>query len=88
MSLDTVLLKRLQAVDTPTNCNAIEVAQNKRGFSNFTHQQMFCTEPDAPAAVGQTDHGAFIALAAAAGTEVLFSLLKQLLQPDVVHGVA
>ena len=52
MSLDTVLLKRLQAVDTPTICNAIEVAQNKRGFSNFTHQQMFWTEPDAPAMVG------------------------------------
>ena len=46
------------------------------------------TEPDAPATVGQTDHGALIALAAAAGTEMLFGLLKQLLQPDVVHGVA
>ena len=45
------------------------------------------TEPDATAAVGQADDGALIALAAAAGTEMLFSLLKQLLQPDVVHGV-
>jgi len=48
----TELFARLGAVDTPTICNAIEVAQNKRGFSNFTHHQMVMTEPDAPAMVG------------------------------------
>lgn len=52
MDLDNTLLDRLRGVDTPTICNAIEVAQNKRGFANFTRQQMFCTEPEAPAMVG------------------------------------
>ena len=52
MTNTTELFVRLGAVDTPTICNAIEVAQNKRGFSNFTHHQMVMTEPDAPAMVG------------------------------------
>jgi len=52
MTNTTELFARLRAVDTPTICNAIEVAQNKRGFSNFTHRQMVMTEPDAPAMVG------------------------------------
>ena len=52
MTMDTTLLERLRGVDTPTICNAIEVAQNKRGFANFTHQQIFSTEPEAPALVG------------------------------------
>jgi hypothetical protein len=34
------LLNLLQSVDTPTVCNAIEVAQGKRGFSNFTRGTM------------------------------------------------
>ena len=34
--LDQELLTLLQSVDTPTVCNAIEVAQGKRGFSEFT----------------------------------------------------
>jgi len=36
------LLKR---VDTPTVCNAIEVAQGKRGFNDFTRGTMQCSAP-------------------------------------------
>jgi hypothetical protein len=34
--IDSELLALLRSVDTPTVCNAIEVAQGKRGFSQFT----------------------------------------------------
>lgn len=46
------LLKKLQSVDTPTVCNAIEVAQGKRGFNTFTRGTMLCSAPDEPAVVG------------------------------------
>ena len=46
------LLKLLQSVDTPTVCNAIEVAQRKRGFDTFTRGTMLCSAPDEPAIVG------------------------------------
>jgi regulator of RNase E activity RraA len=46
------LLKLLQSVDTPTVCNAIEVAQGKRGFDDFTRGTMLCSAPDEPAIVG------------------------------------
>ena len=39
------LLKLLQSVDTPTVCNAIEVAQGKRGFDDFTRGTMVCSAP-------------------------------------------
>ena len=42
------LLDRLRNVDTPTVCNAIEVAQGRRGFSNFTRGTMVATEGGAP----------------------------------------
>ena len=45
-------LKTLQSVDTPTVCNAIEVAQGKRGFDAFTRGTMLCSAPDEPAIVG------------------------------------
>ena len=32
------LLARMRGCDTPTICNAIEVAQGQRGFSGFTHR--------------------------------------------------
>ncbi|MGJ8530180.1 RraA family protein [Maritalea sp.] len=38
--IEQSLLELLHSVDTPTVCNAIEVAQGKRGFSNFTRQTM------------------------------------------------
>jgi len=46
------LLTLLQQVDTPTVCNAIEVAQGKRGFDNFTRGTMQASDPQAPAIVG------------------------------------
>ena len=46
------LLDLLQKVDTPTVCNAIEVAQGKRGFSDFTRGTMLCSDPDAGPMVG------------------------------------
>lgn len=46
------LFAKLQSVDTPTVCNAIEVAQGKRGFDAFTRGTMLCSAPDEPAIVG------------------------------------
>lgn len=46
------LLALLQRVDTPTVCNAIEVAQGKRGFNAFTKGTMQCSAPDGPPMVG------------------------------------
>ena len=46
------LLALLQKVDTPTVCNAIEVAQGKRGFNDFTKGTMIASHPDALAMVG------------------------------------
>ena len=40
------LLALLKSVDTPTVCNAIEVAQGKRGFNRFTHDTMQLGTPD------------------------------------------
>lgn len=34
----TALIDRLHTCDTPTVCNAIEVAQGQRGFAGFTHR--------------------------------------------------
>jgi hypothetical protein len=34
--MDDALFSLLKQVDTPTVCNAIEVAQGKRGFNDFT----------------------------------------------------
>ena len=42
----------LQQVDTPTVCNAIEVAQGKRGFNRFTRGTMQHSKPGDPAIVG------------------------------------
>lgn len=46
------LLTLLRKVDTPTVCNAIEVAQGKRGFDAFTRGTMLCSSPSEPAIVG------------------------------------
>jgi len=50
--LDPELLTLLRSVDTPTVCNAIEVAQGKRGFSRFTRGTMICSAPEGGAMVG------------------------------------
>ena len=46
------LLQLLQSVDTPTVCNAIEVAQGRRGFNRFTRGTMVHSKPGDPPIVG------------------------------------
>ena len=48
----TALISRLKDFDTPTICNAIEVAQGRRGFSGFTHHTMHWSGPDNARLVG------------------------------------
>lgn len=50
--MDDALLSLLKKVDTPTVCNAIEVAQGKRGFNTFTRGTMLASDPGAGAMVG------------------------------------
>ena len=50
--MDDDLLHLLKSVDTPTVCNAIEVAQGRRGFDRFTRGTVICTEPEGGAIVG------------------------------------
>jgi regulator of RNase E activity RraA len=50
--MDAALHDLLRQVDTPTVCNAIEVAQGKRGFDAFTRGTMCASHPQAPAMVG------------------------------------
>jgi regulator of RNase E activity RraA len=47
------LLALLRKVDTPTVCNAIEVAQGKRGFNRFTRGTMQHSKPGDPPIVGR-----------------------------------
>ena len=51
-SISESLWALLRSVDTPTVCNAIEVAQGKRGFDAFTRGTMLCSAPQEPAIVG------------------------------------
>ena len=46
------LLNLLRRVDTPTVCNAIEVAQGQRGFAAFTRSTMLSSAPKEPPIVG------------------------------------
>lgn len=50
--MEKALLNLLRRVDTPTVCNAIEVAQGQRGFAAFTRGTMLCSAPHEPAMVG------------------------------------
>ncbi len=50
--LNPELLSLLQSVDTPSVCNAIEVAQKKRGFANFTRKTMQINDSTNKAIVG------------------------------------
>jgi len=50
--LDSELLKLLCSVDTPTVCNAIEVAEGKRGFTQFTRGTMISSDPEGRPMVG------------------------------------
>ena len=57
------LLDLLKRVDTPTVCNAIEVAQGKRGFNDFTRGTMLASDPTAGAMVGYARTAKIAALA-------------------------
>lgn len=46
------LLDLLRSVDTPTVCNAIEVAQGRRGFDRFTRGTIVHSKPGDPPIVG------------------------------------
>ena len=50
--MNDVLLNVLRSVDTPTVCNAIEAAQGKRGFNNFTKATMVASAPEEKSVVG------------------------------------
>jgi regulator of RNase E activity RraA len=60
--MDETLLSLLRSVDTPTVCNAIEVAQGKRGFNDFTRGTMLCSAPEGPAIVGYASTAKIAAL--------------------------
>jgi regulator of RNase E activity RraA len=52
MTMDGMLLELLHSVDTPTVCNAIEVAQGKRGFAGYTQGTMLASDPAGMPMVG------------------------------------
>ena len=51
-AMTETLLALLRRIDTPSVCNAIEVAQGKRGFDRFTRGTVLASDPGAPAIVG------------------------------------
>jgi len=57
------LIALLRRVDTPTVCNAIEVAQGRRGFNAFTRGTMQCSDPQGGAMVGYARTARISALA-------------------------
>jgi regulator of RNase E activity RraA len=61
--MDTDLLDLLKTVDTPTVCNAIEVAAGRRGFNRFTRGTMLCSDPEGGAMVGYARTARISALA-------------------------
>ena len=52
MGIPDDLLELLRECDTPTVCNAIEVAQGQRGFADFTKSTMLSSAPEDGAIVG------------------------------------
>lgn len=50
--MEADLLNLLKSVDTPTVCNAIEVAEGRRGFNRFTRGTMLSSDPSSGAMVG------------------------------------
>ena len=52
MQISDELLTTMRHCDTPTICNAIEVAQGKRGFADFTKATMLCSAPEDGPVVG------------------------------------
>ena len=52
LEITPALSNLLRSVDTPTVCNAIEVAQGKRGFDRFTRRTVMAADPALPAMFG------------------------------------
>ena len=52
MEISGDLLETMRHCDTPTICNAIEVAQGERGFADYTKATMLCSAPDDGPVVG------------------------------------
>jgi len=52
MEISGDLLETMRHYDTPTICNAIEVAQGERGFADYTKATMLCSAPDDGPVVG------------------------------------
>ena len=52
LSLKPEVLKALQAVDTPTVCNALEIVMGGRTTEGFTKIPVVCADPTLPAMVG------------------------------------
>lgn len=50
--MDDALLTLLRSVDTPTVCNAIETAQGKRGFDQYSRGTVLASAPEHRAMVG------------------------------------
>jgi len=50
--MNETLWALLRRIDTPSVCNAIEVAQGKRGFNKFTRGTMLASDPQSIAIVG------------------------------------
>lgn len=50
--MDEALLALLRSVDTPTVCNAIEMAEGRRGFDRFTRGTVLCSDPGAGPVIG------------------------------------
>ncbi|MBO0906120.1 RraA family protein [Jiella sp. MQZ13P-4] len=61
--MDDTLLSLLRRVDTPTVCNAIEVAEGRRGFAAFTRGTMLASDPTAGPMVGYARTAKIAALA-------------------------
>lgn len=51
--MNDALRELLQQIDTPTLCNAIEMAEGRRGFPNFTRAPVHASDPGAGALVGR-----------------------------------
>jgi regulator of RNase E activity RraA len=61
--MNNSLLEKLKTVDTPTVCNAIEVAQGQRGFNQFTRGTMLASSTIDGAMVGYARTAQIAALA-------------------------
>ena len=80
------LLSVLRRVDTPTVCNAVEVAQGKRGFNAFTRGTMLCSDPDGGAMVGFARTAKIAALAPAQEDAKVIRARRMQYYKHMAHG--